>query len=105
MKKSNDKSSMSTHNLMTGHTFYRDYVKVVHMVPRKDWHNVTAVTIQIRLRNADINWKEGYDLAPIYMPLLREKRALHAVKPVLSWDENFVFLFPAFPVSETLEGI
>ena len=34
-------------------------------------------------------------MPPIYMPALREEGAHHAVKPVLSGDEDIVSSFPA----------
>ena len=55
--------------------------------------------IHIRLRNADIKREQGYDLPPLYMPLLREegRRAEQAVRPVFSGDEDIVSPFPEFP--------
>ena len=72
VSKGNEKYALSTHNLRTGHTFDWDHVKVVDTEPRRDRGKVTEV-IHIRLRNADINQEQGYNLPPIYMPLLREE--------------------------------
>ena len=56
--------------------------------------------IDIRVRNADINLEQGYDLPP--MPLLRaglrvEWGHTRQLKPVLSGDEDIVYSFLAFP--------
>ena len=68
--KGNTKSALSTHNLRTGHTLNWDHIEVVDTDPRRDQRKVTAA-IHVRLRRADINRELGYDLPPIYMPLLR----------------------------------
>ena len=68
--KGNEKSALSTHNLRTGHTVDWDHIEVVDTEPRRDRCKVTEV-IYIRVRSADINREQGYDLPPIYMPLLR----------------------------------
>ena len=66
------KSALSTYNLRTGHTFDWNNIKVVDMEPRRDQRKVTEA-IHIRIRSVDINRELGYDMPPIYMPLLWEE--------------------------------
>ena len=62
--KGNETSALSIHNLRT------DHIEVVNTEPRRDRRKVTEA-IYIRLTSVDINRELGYDLPPIYMPLLR----------------------------------
>ena len=78
------KSALSTHNLRTGHTFDWDHIEVADTEPRRERHKVTEA-IHLRVRNADINQELGYDLPPIYMPMLREEGAHHTVKICTLW--------------------
>ena len=95
--KGSEKSAMSTHNLRTSHTFNWDHIDVVDTEPMRDRRKVTEV-IHIRLKSADINRELGYDLQPIYMPLLRGGGGhTMQLEPVLSGNEDIVSSFPAFP--------
>jgi hypothetical protein len=68
--KGNDKSALGTHYLETHHTFDWDHIEVVDTETKKIQRRVVEA-IHIRLRDAQLNRDRGYDLPPIYLPLLR----------------------------------
>ena len=85
VKKGNDKSALITHNLRTGHTFDWYHIEVVDTEHRRDQRKMTEA-IHIRLRSTDINQELGYDLPPIYMPLLRGEGAHHTARTCTLWE-------------------